>query len=73
MDLAQLANLGEFIGGIAVLATLVYLALQVKQSRDVGVAVARQQTTAMFQSTWDRVAQAPEMFSAGTGGLRQSE
>ena len=28
MDLTQLANLGEFIGGVAVLMTLVYLAVQ---------------------------------------------
>ena len=32
MDLTQLANLGEFIGGVAVLVTLIYLALQVKQN-----------------------------------------
>ena len=39
MDLTQLANLGEFIGGVgsavgavAVLATLIYLAVQVKHS-----------------------------------------
>ena len=32
MDLTQLANLGEFIGGVAVLVTLVYLITQVKQS-----------------------------------------
>ncbi len=31
MDLTQLANLGEFIGGVAVLVTLVYLAAQVRQ------------------------------------------
>jgi hypothetical protein len=31
MDLTQLANLGEFIGGAAVLVTLIYLALQVRQ------------------------------------------
>ncbi len=30
MDLTQLANLGEFIGGAAVLVTLVYLAVQVR-------------------------------------------
>ncbi len=30
MDLTQLANLGEFIGGVAVLVTLVYL--EVRQS-----------------------------------------
>lgn len=29
MDLTQLANLGEFIGGVAVLVTLIYLAIQV--------------------------------------------
>ncbi len=32
MDLTQLANLGEFIGGVAVLVTLVYLSTQIKQS-----------------------------------------
>jgi hypothetical protein len=33
MDLTQLANLGEFIGGVAVLVTLIYLATQVRQVR----------------------------------------
>ncbi len=32
MDLTQLANLGEFIGGVAVVVTLVYLAAQVHQN-----------------------------------------
>ena len=32
MNLAQLADLGEFIGGVAVVATQVYLALQVRQA-----------------------------------------
>ena len=31
MDFTQLANLGDFVGGVAVLVTLVYLAIQVKQ------------------------------------------
>jgi len=35
MDLTQLANLGEFIGGVAVLVTLIYLALQVRQNTKV--------------------------------------
>ena len=35
MDLTQLANLGEFIGGLAVLVTLIYLAAQVRsQTRE---------------------------------------
>ena len=32
MDLTQLADLGELIGGIAVLVTLIYLAAQVRQN-----------------------------------------
>jgi len=40
MDLTQLANLGEFIGGGAVLVTLIYLAIQMRQS------TAAQQTAA---------------------------
>lgn len=33
MDLTQLANLGEFIGGVAVLVTLIYLAVQIRAGR----------------------------------------
>ena len=40
MDLTQLANLGEFIGGVAVLVTLIYLALQVRQSNELARADA---------------------------------
>ena len=32
MNLEQLANLGEFVGGIAVIASIVYLAIQIKQN-----------------------------------------
>lgn len=33
MDITQLANLGEFVGGLAVVVTLIYLAVQVRESR----------------------------------------
>jgi hypothetical protein len=49
MDLTQLANLGEFIGGIAVLATLVYLAARVKQGNRL-VEIQVQQETAKMSS-----------------------
>ena len=32
MDLTQLANLGEFVGGVAVLVTLIYLAAQIRHA-----------------------------------------
>jgi len=38
MDLTQLANLGEFIDGVAVLVTLIYLAVQVRQENQLGQA-----------------------------------
>ncbi len=42
MDLTQLANLGEFIGGVAVLVTLIYLAIQLRRARP-GLPQLRQQ------------------------------
>lgn len=42
MDLTQLANLGEFIGGVAVLVTLVYLVIQLRQNNVNIRAAARQ-------------------------------
>jgi len=42
VNLAQLANLGEFVGGIAVLVTLVYLVVQVRQGNSNSRAAARQ-------------------------------
>lgn len=52
MDLTQLANLGEFIGGVAVLVTLVYLAVQVRQNTASTRAAARQQ---MSESSSDQL------------------
>jgi hypothetical protein len=50
MDLTQLANLGEFIGGVAVLITLVYLAFQVWQ----GNHVERSDSYRAFIATWNQ-------------------
>ena len=47
MDLTQLANLGEFIGGAVVVVSLVYLALQAKQS-------TRQQRSENYGRSLDR-------------------
>ena len=45
MELSQLADVGEFIGGAAVLVTLVYLASQVRQSAQATRASAFQAST----------------------------
>lgn len=41
MDLAQLADLGEFTGGAGVLVTLVYLALQVRRGTNLSTSTTR--------------------------------
>ncbi len=51
MDLAELANVGEFVGGIAVLVTLVYLAVQLRQSNILAAAEAYHKSTSAF-SGW---------------------
>ena len=63
MDLTQLANLGEFIGGIgsvvgglAVLVTLIYLALQVRQGNRQGATNHHELTLAALRSTRHAVA-----------------
>ncbi len=45
MDLTQLANLGEFVGGAAVLVTLVYLAVQIRQTKDLAVLESARSTS----------------------------
>ncbi len=51
MDLTQLANLGEFIGGVAVLVTLMYLALQIRQGNQAG----RTEAHRAVAQEWNRV------------------
>ena len=48
MDLTQLANLGEFVGGVAVLVTLIYLAVQMRQGNEVARADAAREAV----NTW---------------------
>ncbi len=47
MDLNQLADLGEFIGGVAVLLTLLYLAAQLRQNTQVATAQLHQEIARM--------------------------
>ena len=50
MDLSQLANLGEFIGGVAVVVTLIYLAMQVRASQTLARADSEGQLTALWSN-----------------------
>ena len=65
MDIMELGAIGELVGGIAVIATLIYLAIQVRQTRQVGLALARRETTVQYQPNWDRVSRDPQLFQKG--------
>jgi hypothetical protein len=69
LDLAQLANLGEFIGGLAVIVTLIYLALQVRlNTRALGRSNARQTALQNSDALRDWVTHA-ELFIDGFNKL----
>jgi len=52
MSIAELGALGEFLGFFAVLATLVYLAVQTRQTRKLAAIQAARNVMADFQLLW---------------------
>ncbi len=70
MTLANLANIGEFIGGIAVIVSLIYLALQVRHTTRTVRGYTLQQNTDFWGDLFLQLAQ-PEMariFATGMQG-----
>jgi hypothetical protein len=52
MDLEALGNLGDFLGGIGVVITLLYLAIQIRQNtRQMRMDAAAARTTALEDTT----------------------
>jgi len=68
MDLTQLANLGEFIGGVGVLVTLVYLAAQVRQSTDAQRVTAKIAAADAIQNSANRYSVFRQMIADGSSG-----
>ncbi len=54
MDLTQLANLGEFIGGVAVLVTLIYLVTAVRQTNRTARSTAHRSAAEFSNSLFAR-------------------
>jgi hypothetical protein len=52
MTVGELGALGEFLGFFAVLATLMYLAVQTKQAREVATSQAARNVVVDFQVVW---------------------
>ena len=69
MELSQLANIGEFLGGVAVIVSLVYLAVQIRQNTLSVRATTFQATTELITDSTARIASDPELARIYAGGL----
>jgi hypothetical protein len=69
MTLADLGSLGEFLGSIAVLVTLIYIALQTKQTKTIAVAEAARTMSADFLSVWKSLGEDEEFGKVCRKGL----
>jgi len=67
--LEALGNLGDFIGGIAVVVTLVYLATQIRQNTSALRTASRQAVSSGYRET-NRLRLAPDAARAWAMGLR---
>ena len=68
MDLSELANLGEFIGGIAVLVTLIYLAVQVRQVKLTVRNAPLDETAHSWRDALNLLMNNMDLFLRGGGG-----
>ena len=70
MGLSQLADLGELLGGVAVVASLVYLAAQIRQNTRTVRASTLHQNTDLWSSLFLRLAEPPltRAYLAGMAG-----
>ncbi len=65
MDIMELGAIGELVGGVAVIATLIYLALQIRQNTNLAQGTAQRELMDSFQANIDRVAQDPATWQEG--------
>ena len=67
MDLSQLADFGELIGGVAVVASLVYLAAQIRQNTKTVRASTLHENTDLWTSLFLRLADGDVARAYATG------
>ncbi len=73
MDITTLAAWGEFLGGIAVVVSLVYLASQIRQNSRLLTASAAATTASFGSATTTLTAQDPELARIWWDGLTDRE
>ena len=69
--LEVLGNLGEFIGGVAVIVTIIYLAIQVRGNTSALRTRSRQDIVESFRTFYRPLFDNPELSQVYLGGLRK--
>ena len=70
MELDQLGDLGDFLGGIAVIATLLYLAFQIRKQTEESRLSATRELAFEFTKSSDLIATDPELSRIYLAGIR---
>jgi hypothetical protein len=71
--LDTLGNLGDFIGGIGVVITLAYLAVQIRHSSRVTALTSSHSITSSIAGFYERIAQDPELHSLWIRAMESPE
>ena len=68
--LENLGNIGDFVGGLGVVATLIYLAIQIRQNTAALKTASRQDVTNGFRE-WVQLGIDPKNLEAFVAGMHQ--
>jgi hypothetical protein len=68
--LEELGNIGDFVGGLAVVITLIYLAIQIRHNTNAVETASRQDVTSGFRE-WNRLSLEPKNMAALVAGMRR--
>ena len=71
MSLQDLGSIGELVAAIATIATLIYLALQIRQSAGLAQATAQRDLMNSFQANLDRIRSSPQTWQRGVYDFEQ--
>ncbi len=69
MTIQEIGSLGEFVAAIATIATLVYLAIQIRQNTAVARSAATQEVLGSFRELIRELALSPELGRIHTRGM----
>jgi hypothetical protein len=69
MSIQELGNIGEFLGSLAVLATLIYLGVQTRQTKQIATGDAARNVIVDFQHLWSALSETDEFTSLVRRGV----